>query len=959
MSKSPRRGRDLYRVNAITAGCLLALMAGGAAQAQQQQQLDTVVVTGIRKGIEDAISVKKNKDGIVESISAEDIGKLPDASVAESIGRLPGIAAQRTAGRAQQISIRGMAPDFATALLNGREQVTTGDSRGVEFDQYPSELLSGVVIYKTPDAALVGQGLSGTVDLQTVRPLNFGKRTFAVNAREQRTGEGLPDGQQGDGRRYSVSYIDQFLDRKLGVALGWARFTEDGAKTNRFEGWGSADTCTAALVPDPTPDDPNRMRCPTTTVKTPGGFNAWQDQTVQTRTGAMGVVQIKPTKNVEAVLDVFHSSFVRDKASKGFQAPIGFGEQTYDPAPTGSTMTQFTLNGGVASSGTFNNFKGVIRNDTEYFEDSLRATGLNVKIRGDVWRTELDANVSTAKRTGAIMETTAGLPGNLKLAGSQAPGSISWTGFDGSNLAGAQYTTSVNHGDRSAVRLTDVMGWGGGENTPQAGYSKLPNVEDRLRGGRASFSRDLPDGLFFHSVDLGVTRVNREKTRAYVEGRLIIAGSGGSANPYASAAIPGGETVVVGGVPIASWNPAGSVGSIYEVAAKQHPDIFNKDWTVGEKVTTGYAKFNLDTEVAGIPVRGNAGLQVIYTRQYSSAFNVDNASCANDVCGSAGAIGTGVNYRDLLPSVNLNFDLGNDQVVRLGLARVLARPTLNDMRASQGFGLDSAYRETNPATGQERVVEILKGGGGNPHLEPFRANAFDLSYEKYWGNKAYVGVAGFYKDLTTYIVKRDILVDFAPFMTPSTPRPQTGPYAGSTVGYMNLPINGSGGSIKGVELSASLPFSMLWKALDGFGFYASYSNTSSSISLPSIGITGADINTGSIPLPGLSKKVASAQIYFEKWGFQARVSQRYRSDFVGEITDTVGDRRLTYIKGESVTDAQIGYEFQSGPVKGLSILLQGYNLGNAEFIRYRDTPSNEVERTKYGKTYLLGLNYKL
>ncbi|MFN4115409.1 MAG: TonB-dependent receptor domain-containing protein, partial [Inhella sp.] len=301
-----------------------------------------------------------------------------------------------------------------------------------------------------------------------------------------------------------------------------------------------------------------------------------------------------------------------------------------------------------------------------------------------------------------------------------------------------------------------------------------------------------------------------------------------------------------------------------------------------------------------------------------------------------------------LPSLNLVFDLGGDQVVRLGVARVMARPTLNDMRASLGFGLDN-----------NNGAPILKGGAGNPELLPFRANAIDLSYEKYWGNKAYVGVAGFQKDLRTYIVRRDLPFNFAPFITSPTQLPQTGPNAGSAIGLLNLPVNGSGGDIKGIELSASLPLNMVWKALDGFGIYASYSNTSSSINLAATGITGADINTSSIPLPGLSKEVASAQVYFEKWGFQARISQRYRSDFVGEITDGVGDRRLTYIKGESVTDAQIGYEFQSGPAKGLSILLQGYNLGNTEFIRYRDTPSNEVERTKYGKTYLLGVSYKL
>ena len=161
-----------------------------AEAAEKAKQMDVVEVSGIRRGIESAISIKQENTSIVEAISAEDIGKLPDSSIAESIARLPGLAAQRVAGRASTISIRGLAGDFSTTLLNGREQVSSGDNRSVEFDQYPSELVSQVLVYKTPDAQLIGQGLSGTVDLKTVRPLAYGKRAFAANLRldQQRLG---------------------------------------------------------------------------------------------------------------------------------------------------------------------------------------------------------------------------------------------------------------------------------------------------------------------------------------------------------------------------------------------------------------------------------------------------------------------------------------------------------------------------------------------------------------------------------------------------------------------------------------------------------------------------------------------------------------------------------------------------------------------------------------------------
>ena len=238
MSHKPSNKRPSgFRVHPVAVGCAVLLIAAGAAQAQQAS--DTVVVTGIRASIENAIATKKNADGIVEAISAEDIGKLPDATVAESISRLPGVTAQRnkSTGRASSVSVRGMSPDFNGALLNGREQASTGDSRGVEFDQFPAELLSSIVIHKTPEASLVGQGLASTIDLRTVRPLDFNKRTLSVNVRKQRSGIDSGAG-EGDGNRQSFSYIDQFADRTIGLALGFTKLKDSGAEQQKFNSWG-------------------------------------------------------------------------------------------------------------------------------------------------------------------------------------------------------------------------------------------------------------------------------------------------------------------------------------------------------------------------------------------------------------------------------------------------------------------------------------------------------------------------------------------------------------------------------------------------------------------------------------------------------------------------------------------------------------------------------------------------
>ena len=131
---------------ALASATLMMVSTAYAQTADQNQaqaeDLDTLEVVGIRRSIQESIDAKQASTSIVEAISSEDIGKLPDTSIADSIARLPGLTAQRFGNRPQEINIRGFAGDFSTALLNGREQVSLGNNRGVEFDQYPGELTS-------------------------------------------------------------------------------------------------------------------------------------------------------------------------------------------------------------------------------------------------------------------------------------------------------------------------------------------------------------------------------------------------------------------------------------------------------------------------------------------------------------------------------------------------------------------------------------------------------------------------------------------------------------------------------------------------------------------------------------------------------------------------------------------------------------------------------------------------
>ena len=192
---------------------------------------------GIRRSLQDSIQIKRNSASVVEAVSAEEIGKLPDVSIAESIARLPGVAAQRVAGRAEIISIRGFSPDFTTVLLNGRQQASSGFNRAVEFDQYPSELMGSVVVYKTPDASIAGMGLAGTVDLRTIRPLEYGKRAIALNLRGQLDeGGGRNKDFSKYGWRGSASYIDQNESGTLGWMMSYAHL-DAPSHTDHTKNW--------------------------------------------------------------------------------------------------------------------------------------------------------------------------------------------------------------------------------------------------------------------------------------------------------------------------------------------------------------------------------------------------------------------------------------------------------------------------------------------------------------------------------------------------------------------------------------------------------------------------------------------------------------------------------------------------------------------------------------------------
>ena len=924
--------RVAFKLSPVAAGCavLLSALSGNSyaadAPADAAAPVQSVTVSGIRRGIEDAISIKKDASSIVEAISAEDIGKLPDTTIAESLARLPGLTTQRTKdGSASTISIRGLGPDFAGYLLNGREQTSTSDSRAVDLSVYPAELIAGATVYKTNDATVVGQGLAGTIDQQLIDPLAFGKRTISAKVQKKKNGLGLDV--QGTGRRASLTYIDQFADRKFGVAIGYVHESGDSGQYE-FGTWGDYNGALKDTGGN------------TVNARVPGGagFNVITRSTNDKRDGVAAILAFKPNRSFNSQVDIFYSKI--DDYIKLDQIQI----------PGTGTFTNATISNGVATSATMKGVGLIDRNEGIFDHDKIKSIGWknNLKIN-DSWSAMVDFSHNSAVRVERDDEYYGGTVTNADLT---------LTGLDG-RIPHMSYGNSLTDPNTMAVR--NQCGWSGIANNSacgsiaQAGYAKGPTVTDQVNAIRAEGKYNLPDGLMFTTLKFGVNYTNRTKERVTDEGLIISATGGG----YDRVPFPAGSSVAhnVGGVGLDMlvFSPQVELIPGAALQRKYNNDILSKTYGVQEKLSTAFSRLDIDSKLGEFPVHGNVGVQFVQTNQSSTGFRANVGSTPTLTNPAPGLSEDGTTYHDFLPSLNLNVDLGNSYLARFALSRQIARPDMTDMRNSFSF----AANLTPPAVNGVAQPPRYEGSAGNPHLNPFRANALDLSLEKYFAKKGYLSAALFYKKLNSYIVPQTYSdFDFTPFLAtfglPSLPTGNKGIYTTN--------INGSGGDLKGVELSASAPFELIHPILNGFGASGSYSSTFSSVQLPNIIGKNPDqaADPGSISLPGLSKTNAKLQLYFEKKGFSAFVAQNYRSRYVGKVAnDTVGGfPSLVYIESQKWMSAQIGYEFQEGVLKGLSLRVEGNNLNSPHYVESNADGSTKT-RTQTGRTLFFTVGYKM
>lgn len=728
--------------------------AANPQNADQPQEGKAIVVTGFRASLRSSTSKKKTSETVVESVNAEDIGKLPDNSIAESIARLPGLAAQRNNGRATIISIRGFGPDFSTTTLNGRQQTTTNDSRAVEFDQYPSEILAGVDIYKTSEADHTAGGLVGSIDLRTIRPLDFGHRVIAVGIRGTYLDQKLLPKSKNKGFRVFGSFVDQFADDRVGLALS-AAYTDDPYSTKDWNAWGYGGYPGGAFGMN--------------------GLKTWFEADSLKRFGGTATLQARLSDNLTMTFDGLYSHFVDDVDQKGFEMPFNCGGFCGNDAISNVTVGS----DGIVTSATIAGTP-VIENYATDHKANQYSLGWNTLWDGhNGWRAMADLSWSRTNRTEHHIETTAGLNFGAKDATGHliapAPAIVTYTVTDHAPVFVSNY-----NGANPNLVLTDVEGWSCCGNPVQAGYDKLRKSKDDLKEARGEIEREIGD--FLKSIKVGVDYTDHDKTLTQDEAFLA------PPNGALEAAIPSDVlqptfTLDRGLGPILSWDPRALVpNGILDFI----PNGFgiNAGYHVREKVWTPYAMAALDAQLGSATLTGNIGFQAVHTDVLSTGVTHPPASDK---------------YWMWLPSMNLNFRFPSGFVVRLAASKQYMRPRLTDLNNVLDFHFD-------------QQLGVYVGSGGNPFLRPYQAKAVDLNFEKYFGSKGYIALQTFYKHIDTYIANGNITnFDYSPFPAPPGPVPPT------PIGIFNGNINTHGGYMYGAELAGTLPFDIFSSALDGFG----------------------------------------------------------------------------------------------------------------------------------------------
>jgi iron complex outermembrane receptor protein len=931
-------------------------------------EIEVIEVTGFRRSLIESINQKRFADTVSEQLTADDLGGLPDVSMADALTRLPGISAVRTGGQAAEINIRGMSGGFISTTLNGREQVSTSGQRSVEFDQYPSELISNAAVYKSPKVSLIEGGVAGTVELKTASPLKNEKtHAFTVNARgmfNDLAGD-IPDAAS-SGHRFSVSYQGKFFDDSVGVALGYARLFQPSA-TTQFVGLAYSKSKDVDNIEN---DSGGPEDCPECEY-IGEGFELQHKGGEETRDGFVATLEWQPTDNFNLKFDGFYSKFDSEEFARGYRVKLE-GDQA---AISNPIIENNAVIGGSFNRTSNSSTRIEIVNDDNTDYDEVKSLGLNAD--WDITE-RLNMNVDLSYSS-ATSEFRNGLIWALVAEDANADS----PNFD-NNVSINYLLNGLNLPDvglNQADAFTDL------NRVMVSKYGIYPYInKDEVSAVRLDFKYQLENDVF-SSIEVGARYSEREYSNDrsvfeygsdsgfnllepplnITEDMATVVNWQGDFSYFPSYLALDQDAVLnawfPNGIPqpVQTWGP--TAGGVVNGAGRGEG---NTDWTlkesgqVFEDIFAVYIMANIDTEIGGLPVTGNIGVRMVDTKQSATSLQDvggDIELGAQNITDEVGLVNNRYlptvisnSYIDYLPQMNLNFKLTDNDQIRIAAAKVMSRPNIDRLASNSSVNINKVITENGS------FAEVSGNARNSPHLKPFYANQYDLSYEKYFVDTDGSFVAAvFYKDIESAgIITQTISeYDFAgnglvvpdEFIDPLSGVPLT-----IRNGNFETAFNDDkGGYIKGIEVAYTQIFSFLPELWSGLGFTASYSHTKSEIQqISKLGAQNLPIS-----LPGLSENVIQTTVFWEYQGFETRVNVRYRDAFVSEQV-AVEAQTVNY-DDEMIIDYQASYQIN----ENFGAVFQINNVTDEPTKSYFGFEAQTGTLQYFGRQYFLGLTYAL
>ncbi len=976
----PALAQEQAAATATTAGQSTSAATG----AGDDQPVQSVVVTGLRASMQSSLNLKRNSDGVVDGIVAEDIGKFPDTNLAESLQRISGVSIDRSIGEGSKITVRGVGPDFNMVLLNGRQMPTSnlGDLNGRAFDfaNLASEAISQIQVYKTSRADTPTGGIGATLNVMTARPLDRPgfQASVGVKGVYDKSSTNLP-GDVESGKRVTPEisgiYSNTFNDNMFGIAITGSHQERNlgyntAAVSSGWKGPFRGDENNWGTIPQPgTPGSENITNRPGASdiYSVPQNLNYAFSGVQRERTNGQVTFQFAPRKDITTTLDYTYSQNKIHTRRQDLSAWFNFGPSasswTGGPAAGPLVYTEFlpAANSDIAMGGA--DFATKTQNKSLGFNAAWKVSK-DLKLEFDTHRSTAESMADSPWGSDNVLGTSSFSRGDTTADFSQD--------FPVLSIQGADFNRAPQQVTGSAFRNGYMKGEV--EQTQFKGRLKLLERSELNFGlsatkvdNRSAFStqqRDTWSGAT-SPADYPRSVWHAETVRQYFN---KIDGSG---NPNL---FNNFYTFNFGEVRQLAIDASGRP-DLYSV--KDHWDT---DQRTEEKSKSLYLQFNTDWDTA-LPIRTALGLRYEKTDVVSTAL-VPTATSISWVSQNELPVQFGEptfttlsgKYHNLLPSLDSDIELREDMKLRLSYGQTIGRPRYDQIAG--GTVLNNLAR-----------LDGGTGSQGNPALKPVKSKNLDLSYEWYYGKQNFFALGFFKKNLDNYAGQSKI--DATPFdlhtpvggplwnlalangcsnadttcirnyifrnhptapgVTPGKPD-ASGNETGTIVGQPGDPIakfqittfaNQKKADLKGAEINVQHMFGN-----SGFGISANYTYVDSGLGYNNAGIGEQ------FALVGMSDSANVIGIYEnDKW--TVRAAYNWRDEFLASTFDAAGPNPI-YTEAYGQFDLSVGYNV----TPQLSVQFEGINVTNETSRQHGRTKSQLVNATQSGPRYMLGLRYK-